>query len=233
MTITKKGSDYSRADRKAKKRKLEDAIPDLPGDREAVEITPADDKSSKKRKRAPGDTEAKEVVNDKERKSAKKEQKRRRVEKETALTLPPGNEETVKKSKKGKKESIADEASEETPAQSKGAPEIEEAPKKSKKERKTERKAREAAEKAANQAVVKPEEDTKATLEHEPTGSVNPASSGDKKPKKNNRNREKKRKASLENGAEGKAPRFIAFIGMSLSMAIRCAVAHRERESAL
>ena len=32
MGVTKKGTEPSRAERKAKKRKLEDAIPDLPGD---------------------------------------------------------------------------------------------------------------------------------------------------------------------------------------------------------
>jgi nucleolar protein 6 len=211
MAITKKGSDPSRADRKAKKRKLEDAVPDLPGDNEAEERTPSNDKSSKKRKRTPDETEVKETVDDKEKKSTKKEKKRKRVEEETALRL--GNEGTVE-GLKSKKEPTADETSEETLVKSKGTAGIGEEPKKSKKERKIERKAREAAEKATSQAVIHSQEDLKPTLEHESNGSATLANSEEKKRKKNNRNRKGNRKAALENGADGKAPRFIAFIGM-------------------
>lgn len=197
---SKKGTDATRAERKAKKRKLEDAIPDLPGD-DAAEETPKKEKSSKKRKRS----EDEDVV---EEKAAKKEKKEKKSKKDKYA----GDEEDTEKearraAKKAKKALKAECTTAADLAVKEPEPVVEEeAPKKSKKERKAERKAKEAANGTAIATA------TKDAVKVEAGGEVE-----EKKAKKNNRNRSKKREgdaAAKENGEEGKAAaRFICFIG--------------------
>lgn len=219
MGTTKKGSDPSRADRKAKKRKLEDAIPDLPGDDEPQEITTSDDKSSKKRKRAAGEISGdNDLADDKERKSAKKE-KREKKQKRNAEDSLLSSTEGVKAAD-GKGEAITDEPKEDVSTKPEVPNISEDGPKKSKKERKAERKAREAIEKVEKEASKPadlPKENSTSIEDKGGNTSTKLAGSEEKKPRKNNRNREKKRWAALQKGTEEKAPRFIAFIGNTFS----------------
>jgi nucleolar protein 6 len=216
MGISKQRTEPSRANRKAKKRKLEDAIPDLPGDDDAQEVSSAAhelgiiEKPSKKRKRTNEEAETQEnpEVREKKRKSSKKERKQKE-ENVIVQAVDIGNGDgVVKKSKKSKKE----EANEESSAVQNEADETDDAPKKSKKERKAERKAREAADKANDPDRNEPMKDSNGKAEVK-ANAVDTSTSTEEKKRKNNRNREKKRKTALENGLESKPPRFIAFIG--------------------
>jgi len=203
MGVSKDTAGLSRAERKSKKRQLEDAIPDLPGDDqggdEAIAGEEAEGKS-KKRKRNGDEGD----VDEEARKAAKKEKKRRKSEAAAAAAAEGGDGEeggveipaAAKKTKKSKssKEDEVVEAVEEVQGEV-----GDEAPRKSKKERKAERKAKEAAE-----AEAKPKEEE----------AVAGADEDGKPAKKNNRNREKKRKAAAEGGE--KEARFICFIGMFL-----------------
>jgi nucleolar protein 6 len=202
-----KSTDASRAERKAKKRALEAAIPDLPGDHENaedVEVEAKAEKKSKKRKRD-------DVVEDSETKKAKKEKKDKKKRKSEAAEVEAEAEEELQEEKPAKKEKNEKKEKKEGKAANTNGESVpavanldgeEDAPRKSKKERKAERKAAEAA--AASKSTP-----TKAVSE---TNGVTPAE--EKKSKKNNRNREKKRKGDSANGdTEGKAARFIVFIG--------------------
>lgn len=206
-----------RSERKAKKRKAEDAIPDVPegyGDEEVQEV----EVKSKKRKHSEeeGEGEAKKAKKEKREKKLAKEEKGEKTKKE-------------KKSKNtDEKQNVeAVEEVEET-----AQPEGEEAPRKSKKERKAERKAKEAAERAANPPELpKATSTTAATATAAPsshsvegegksTAGVTPAkpkldADGNPIKKKNNRNREKKRLAAAVLAASGEKapPRFIVFVG--------------------
>jgi len=204
MGLPKKGSEgISRAERKAKKRKIEDTIPDLPGDEQILQESV--DEPKKKRKRS---SELDESLIDEEKKAAKKEKKRKKAE-------DGGGEEVdktaVKKAKKEKKaaEEVVEEPAVKAEELIKVEEVVEEAPRKSKKERKAERKALEAAVK----------KDAPVTEDSKPAAEVDGEESKDtaEKAKKNNRNREKKRKAALENGetAEKTPDRFIVFVGES------------------
>jgi nucleolar protein 6 len=227
MGSSKKQPDATRQERKARKRKLEDAVPDLPGDNdEAV----SQEKSGKKRKRdRTADVEEDEedgIIGDKEKKERKKEKKRRRKEAEEGAVpieeeVEAKAEKKEKKSKEEKKEkegAVPIEEEVEAKAEKKEkkskkekkekesaavepvvAAEAEEGPKKSKKERKAERKAKEAAEATAKGKDAAAVKDSKAESE---TNGDSKSAEGDKKSKKNNRNREKKRKgaASSEDG---------------------------------
>ncbi|TVY28816.1 putative RNA-binding protein [Lachnellula hyalina] len=192
---SKKGNnDATRAERKAKKRKLEDAIPDLPGEEVVV-----DEKPKKKRKRSADE----DVV---EEKAAKKEKKSKK-DKDAVADEDKEARSAAKKAKKALKAEQSETAAVELAVQELVAEE--EVPKKSKKERKAERKAKEAAETAtaANGTAAKD-----STSKEEADGDGE-----EKKSKKNNRNRAEKRKreaAAKETGEEGgKAARFICFIG--------------------
>jgi nucleolar protein 6 len=226
MAISKKGKDASRAERKANKRKLEDAIPDLPDDNEAVELPEApsgtEEKGSKKRKRNNDEhdtTENGAALGDVQRKAAKKkreEKKRLRSKKDKFVG---DDENIVKEENKSKKAEEADQVNEGSLiqiAKPEDSTEDAAAPRRSKKERKAERKARETAEAAANKAV----ETTPLGLALVPDGKA--AIAEEKKSKKNNRNRERKRKgvndqAKVVDGsgdiAKAKPARFIVFIG--------------------
>ncbi|TVY48119.1 putative RNA-binding protein [Lachnellula occidentalis] len=201
---TKKGSnDATRAERKAKKRKAEDAIPDLPGEDVVAEEKPKE----KKRKRSADE----DVVE--EEKAAKKEKKSKSKKDKDAVEDVDEDKEAKRAAKKAKKASKAEPSETsavELPVQEPVTEE--EAPKKSKKERKAERKAKEAAETAAA---------ANGTAAKDPTSKEEVAGDGDaeeKKSKKNNRNRAKKRDAAAKGtGEEGEkaaaAARFICFIG--------------------
>jgi nucleolar protein 6 len=220
MGPSKKGNDATRAELKAKKRKLEDAIPDLPGDEVAEE------KPEKKRKRS-GDEDAveekekkkkrkkdKDVGEDEDnetRRAAKKARKALKTEQNgnAAVEEPGAEEEALKKSKKERKALKAEQNGNETAQLAVQEPVAEEeVPKKSKKERKAERKAKEAAEAAAANGTVAKDSMTKVEANGDGEG---------KKSKKNNRNRSEKPKrdaTAKESGEEGgKAARFICFIG--------------------
>jgi len=197
MGASKDTAGLSRAERKSKKRQLEDAIPDLPGDDQGVEEPKTGETSegkSKKRKRNGDEGD----VDEEARKAAKKEKKRQKSE--AAAAAEEGNNSdggaAVAAADGGKKKKSSKKEAETVGAVEEAKGEVTEEARKSKKERKAERKAKEAAE-----AEAKPKEE--AVVEGD--GEVKPA-------KKNNRNREKKRKAAAEGGE--KEARFICFIGM-------------------
>jgi nucleolar protein 6 len=216
MAVPKRGSDQSRAERKAKKRKLEDTIPDLPGDDQVVAAELASDNDehlSKKRKRSSENG----LVEGGDGKPKKKEKKRQKDGDSTTLAGGDNGSDSIpNKTKKGKKEVKHQVSVEESPADLVVAVGDTDVPKKSKKERKAERKAREAVEKATRDKDALAGESTSIAVDGSKAATIMPADPEEKRPKKNNRNREKKRKAALEDGAEVKAPRFIAFIGMSI-----------------
>ncbi|PMD46389.1 hypothetical protein L207DRAFT_507304 [Hyaloscypha variabilis F] len=215
-----KSTDISRAERKAKKRALEDAIPDLPGDNE-VETGQAEkaEKNSKKRKRD-GERDAAEAVVQNGQKAKKDKNKRRKIEEAEAAEEVKDAVKAPKKEKKSKKGKASESTEDcEVPKPLKvdtNMAEAPEEPKKTKKERKAERKARQAAETAAKGP------DPPSPPETTPQANGD-SSKGEeeKKSKKNNRNRDKKRKGTSANGEvsqpeEGKASkaaRFIVFIG--------------------
>jgi nucleolar protein 6 len=217
----KKGSDPSRAERKAKKRKLEDAIPDVPGDNEIAEepqIASRTEKPSKKRKReheADADAEENGLTNGKQgrkEKGAKKSKKRRNEEGGVALNG----------------DIVEEVVSEKSGAEADNALESSETPRKSKKERKAERKAREAAEAAANNADRAPA--VTSNRGSEDTGGPIAPAAKEKKSKKNKQNQEKDGKDTAgkkdaTNGnkekTDGRAARFIVFIGNISSNAVR------------
>jgi nucleolar protein 6 len=220
MGNTKRALEPSRAERKAKKRKLEDAIPDVPTDFDIQEhdsLTSKTARSTTKKGKInegtshPNLTMQIEGGQHEARKEAKKENKKKvitatdshgadlpSVEKTTKNTISPTTRELVER-----------------------ATETSDIPKKSKKERKAERKAREAADVAnrdKGNLVDSPH------LRPEPNEHSTPSRSEHKKPAKNNRNREKKRKGiNVENAtapgnggvSNAKAARFIVFIGKS------------------
>ncbi|KAH6671721.1 hypothetical protein B0J14DRAFT_79684 [Halenospora varia] len=202
-TKKSKSSDPTRAERKAKKRKLEDAIPDLPGEENEVaeEVNGEEgEKKSKKRKRSKDHEEPEAVVEETEKQREKREKKERKQ---------------AKRAKKEEQNGAAEETEEKEDVKMDGVESTangEEAPKKSKKERKAERKAKEAAEVAAAEATAKSTSN----------GDSKEEGAEEQKSKKNNRNREKKRKG-LVTGANGtavegedkekKPARFICFIG--------------------
>ena len=225
MGSSKKQPDATRQERKAKKRKLEDAVPDLPGDNDAVVSRETSGKKRKRDRDAGVEEDEVDGMTDgqEEKKREKKEKKRRRKEAEEG-GLPIEEEvegKAEKKEKKSKKEKKEKESAAVEPAI---ATEAEDGPKKSKKERKAERKAKEAAEAAVKGKDAAAGEGSKA--EAETNGGSESAEAG-KKSKKNNRNREKKRKGTAASGEgvavngagekdESKAKkdaRFICFVG--------------------
>ncbi|OBT99341.1 hypothetical protein VE01_02588 [Pseudogymnoascus verrucosus] len=223
-----KKSAGPRSERKAAKRKAQDAIPDVPEDynNEGAEEVAA----PKKRKRDDDeeggeDTEEsgiKKVRKEKKEKKEKEEGKKEKKEKKPKKDAEGGDEDTM-----------MEDAAPKEPKEPK-----EDVPKKSKKERKAERKAQQAAEAIANAKANRAAEEaaaaSKPTVASDGTEASKPAAAaaaGGKTPKaekapkldkdgnpikkKNNRNREKKRLAAATAIAAGeKAPaRFIVFVG--------------------
>ncbi|CAD6447816.1 307b0a56-3876-49b9-a6fa-28a4b3a4c887 [Sclerotinia trifoliorum] len=181
------GAGASRAERKAKRRKLENSIPDIPDDNDIESID--DSAVSSKRKRALED-------------DANEDQ-----------AIPLDHNEDLAKNKESNRKSKKTKTSAETPSQparireSSHVTETEPAPKKSKKERKAERKAREAAENTistnqeAEAAARGNDQDTKA-----------PGSS-DQTTAEKKRVKSKKQGGASDANTESKASRFIVFIG--------------------
>ena len=235
MGTSKNSHDATRQERKAKKRKLEDAVPDLPGDvADTGDSEEVGRKAGKKQKR---DTDTGDGVIDEEKQRKREKKERKKLRKEEAEFPEEGGvpldvvdedgegvkNEKSKKDKRAKKSAVAEEPviELETVAEEAG-------PKKSKKERKAERRAKEAAEGAAPVEELK---ESKSEQKVNGNASMNgEAAEGEKKSRKNNRNREKKRKGTVppEGGAvngnaekptgegkEKKDARFICFIGTS------------------
>jgi hypothetical protein len=181
------GSGISRAERKAKKRKLENSIPDVPEDLETESAN--EEITSAKRKRdshdgADGSAEQDAKKSERIEKSDR-EAKRTKVNSTDApsSSIPTGDQEA----------SLLDD---------------ENAPKKSKKERKAERKAREAA--AAAAAAATPE--TLAATTTPEQNAPDKASRVESAKTKAGTSVRKKQKVT-DPKPEGKAARFIVFIG--------------------
>lgn len=234
-----------RSERKAAKRKAQDAIPDVPEDytnEGAEEVT-----APKKRKRdddEDAEEGAEEVKKPKKAKKLRKEKKEKK-EKEEKKEKKPKKEKKLKTDGEGEGEGEGEDTvmADATPKEPK-----EEVPKKSKKERKAERKAQQAAQAIAkakaNRAAE--EEAPKPTVADDGTETSKPAvaaagktAKAEKAPKldkdgnpikkKNNRNREKKRLAAATAIAAGeKAPaRFIVFVGnLPFSATVASITAH-------
>lgn len=227
MAITKTNKDPTRAERKLKKRKLEEAIPDLPGDVGAADsrdpstsVKKGQRKASKKRKLGECSTHGVDFQQGGEKELQKKKTKEGKI---AVKDSESHADEIVKTNDKaldsdhigelrsGKLDSIHDKLERKIEVPGDSATPIDENPpgKKSKKERKAERKAAEAAQAAASDNSASPSIEDSAVKgeERAPSG----------KSKKNNRNREKKRKRGNINDvserAEGKTTRFIVFIG--------------------
>jgi nucleolar protein 6 len=212
MGASKKGQDPTRAERKAKKRKLEDTIPDLPGDGETLDVNGSkNDRLSKKSKRTKGLADEPNVpVEDRALKSGQ-----RSCSRDDGVNSPSAETEITQRVAKQdwRREGVGAHAIKESLGDV-DATVIKDSVKKSKKERKAERKAREAAKGAASHDVVKQAPEPKSNSEPGISATAITPSSEEKKPRRNNRNREKRRRAALEGGTEEKAHRFIAFIGV-------------------
>jgi nucleolar protein 6 len=220
MAITKKDKDPTRAGRKLKKRKLEEAISDLPGDAGTANSqdpsTPTKEgrgKSFKRRKLGESSTHDIDMQQGGENEHQQKKNQEEKAGKRAVKDNKSHADEIVKSSDKasdsdhidklrsGKLGSIHGKLEREIEVTGDSTAPIDEDPpaKKSKNQRKAKRKTAEAAQAAAsNKFTSPPTEDT-------PVASGEAVQSG--KSKKNNRNRKKKRKD------EGKAQRFIVFIG--------------------
>ncbi|KAJ8058525.1 hypothetical protein OCU04_012708 [Sclerotinia nivalis] len=181
------GAGASRAERKAKRRKLENSIPDIPNDIDTESIN--DSAVSSKRKRALEDD-----ANDDQ-------------------TIPLDHDGEVAKNKESNRKSKKTKTSAETPSlptqirESSDVTETEVAPKKSKKERKAERKAREATE---NTISTNQEAEATARGNGQDT---NATRSSDQTTAEKKRVKSKKQGGVPGANAESKAARFIVFIG--------------------
>ncbi|KIN07670.1 hypothetical protein OIDMADRAFT_16260, partial [Oidiodendron maius Zn] len=206
----KKGTDTSRAERKAKKRKLEDTIPDVPGDNSITEpdltITTPSEEPQKKRKRDNDDDVARGdgVTKDKKKKKEKKDKKKDKK----------SNNEGEAESKALNAEAVVSKDNSGVGADN--AVENGDAPKKSKKERKAERRAREAAEVAAKDGETPESTSTR----HESSGAAALTPGKDKKAKKDKKKQDKmastaseKQQSTISGKSGGKDARFIVFIG--------------------
>jgi len=193
----------SRQDRKAKKRKLEDAVPDLPGDND-------NDNDN-------GGVALEAVKSESEERMSKKA---RKEEKKKAKKL--GNETGAEAQSNREGEDVKVEAAkvEESETKVNLLGEVE-APRKSKKERKAERKAKDAAAKAmgaSEDAESKPTTTTTTSIESIPqsTSTQSQTSKRDRDVNKpNNAYRDKKRaeKASKKASNPAYTDKFIIFVG--------------------
>lgn len=213
MGVKKAEKDATRAERKAKRRKAENAIPDLPGDSEIHEQNT--EKISKKRKRLDNH----EPIDDpKPEKKARKHEKKARKNTTEPGALVGDADEQVGSSLKNY--TVVTTVDHELPKDEHVVDITSEPPKKSKKERKAERKVAEAAA-AAAASTTGTDETTTQQEPKESTSQPQDDSAQPVKSKKNNRNREKKRQAAsiVAGNAEDpdktnkKAARFIVFIG--------------------
>ncbi|KFY61462.1 hypothetical protein V496_04990 [Pseudogymnoascus sp. VKM F-4515 (FW-2607)] len=243
-----------RSERKAAKRKAQDAIPDVPEDYTNDAGAEEEVAAPKKRKRDDEDEEADEGAGEGDVKKPKKAKKLRKEKKEK-MEKEGGKKE--KKEKKPKTDDAEGEAEDTVMEDTTPKEPKEDVPKKSKKERKAERKAQQAAEAIANAkanraaeeaaAASKPAAASNETEASSSSSSSKPAAAaaGAKTPKaekapkldkdgnvikkKNNRNREKKRLAAATAIAAGeKAPaRFIVFVGnLPFSATVASITAH-------
>jgi len=243
MGVSKHAKDSTRAERKAKKRKLEDAVPDLPGDHDSVVLAVAPKSSettSKKRKRTTEDAAI--LVHPDEpditlsTKILKKHKKR--AQDNTELVTIVGSEEPLvngdgvsKREKYNNNETPNEQAAAASNINTLafGAENNEAAPRKSKKERKAEKKAREA-KKTEDLATSSQGEPSETTKPHEQSNSQmkNPkdSSTGELKEQKVKMRQEKREKRNAissitksvsstaqKEKGEGNAARFIVFIG--------------------
>lgn len=235
MVITSNDKSSTRAERKTKKRKLEDAIPNLPGDTGFEEIQNTSkrrhDKTSKIR--SPTNDDAEDVIDNSchshPQKAGKKEKKPAISKQDFGSNGQATDLNATKKTKSTKLETARylDGYSDEDTMTANivlDTMEGDRPPKKSKKERKAARKAIEAGQ-AAQTAEITTGNDAPSVpvLDSLGTDGVEPVVV---KSRKNNRNREKKRKVVRGNGTTGtgevndtkdeikaKAVRFICFIG--------------------
>ncbi|KFY35388.1 hypothetical protein V494_05983 [Pseudogymnoascus sp. VKM F-4513 (FW-928)] len=233
-----------RSERKAAKRKAQDAIPDVPEDY-GNEVSEEVSEAPKKRKRSEDDEADEGAEEVKKPKKAKKLRKEKKEKKEKE-----GKKEKKEKKEKKPKATEGEGEDEDTvmaePAEPKEPKE--DVPKKSKKERKAERKAQQAAEAIANAKANRAREEAAPTTTTAGDGTETSApttATGEKTPKaekavkldkdgnpikkKNNRNREKKRLAAATAIAAGeKAPaRFIVFVGnLPFSATVESITAH-------
>jgi nucleolar protein 6 len=229
MAITKRDKEPTRAERKSKKRKFQEAIPDLPGDIGATDsqnaptpVIEGRENSSEKRKlgkssihdvdfQEDGENELQQEKNEGKGKGKRAVKDSESHADEVAKSNDKAsNSDHIGELRSVKMESIHRKLEREIEVSGDSATPIDDPPaKKSKKERKAERKAAEAAQSAAsnNSAPSLIEDSAVACGEEAPLGKLN----------KNIRNRERKRKGGNSNNvseeAEGKVPRFIVFIG--------------------
>jgi nucleolar protein 6 len=183
-----KRTDATRQERKAKKRKLEDAIPDVPGDNdiEVAETDAATEQAPKKMKRDDNDSgEDMPVVKEKKSRRQKREHRESKGEEQSL----PGTETDAKAAEN----------------------ENGEEPKKSKKARKAERRAREAAEAAATKKD-QGEEPAAASNTAPPASGGTPAVAASKE----KMSRREKSRLNGNGEKSEKAARFIVFIGTYL-----------------
>lgn len=180
------GAGASRAERKAKRRKLEDSIPDIPDDLETESNT---DSVSAKRKRNLDDDANEEQIVDGNGEITKKNKESNHKSKKTKTTLVDITSLPVQN---GELSDIA---------------ETEVAPKKSKKERKAERKAKEA---AAN-ATSKTQDTETAAKKNDPD--TNAVGDSDQTTSTKKRAKNKKQGDGSGANAESKTSRFIVFVG--------------------
>jgi nucleolar protein 6 len=236
-----KSYDSTRAERKAKKRKLAELVPDLPGDEghdgELKNGREDTRESLKKKKKTTNEKES--AINERGQSERKNENNRKKIKgldgdggTKVGITGghcedPNGTHKTIQYKDHKRAEIQLDTAK--PIAESEENPQDQEPARKSKKERKAEKRAKEAAESTKNQGshVL----DSLAKANHEVNLDV-AATLEKKNPRKNNRNREKKREAAaaaaaakdksstdsqLQKLAVDRPNRFIVFIGLSLS----------------
>ncbi|KAB8290516.1 hypothetical protein EYC80_010944 [Monilinia laxa] len=180
------GAGASRAERKAKRRKLENSIPDIPDD---LETESNNDSVLAKRKRALDDDANEGQIIDGNEEIAKK------------------NKESNHKSKKNKTTAVDTTSLPVQNGELSDIAETELAPKKSKKERKAERKAREAAANATSNT-----QDTE-TAEKKNGPDTNTVGDSDQTTCTKKRAKNKKQGDGSGANAESKASRFIVFVG--------------------
>lgn len=232
MAIVGKDKDPSRADRKAKKRKAEDAIPDLPGDNNDEGQSTSTEQPSKKHKRnievAGGKAGGMNGEIPKKGIDEKNEKKIKKVKAGAGrgLDFTEGMEGVpleIKHKKSTRYSAVG--VDEETALEKRVVSAGDDMPRKSKKERKAERKAKESTAAASRAPATVETEATIAEVAMPASATVADGVAAEPtKSKKNNRNREKNRKnVNLEpvTGAGGaakadkKADRFIVFIGIA------------------
>ncbi|KAI9740128.1 MAG: hypothetical protein M1818_004879 [Claussenomyces sp. TS43310] len=227
MGMAKKEKDGTRAERKAKKRRAEDAISDLPGDSEAVEAEGAaiqsKRNSSRKRQRLQptgnvsifeARTEEKRI-RDKDRKPKRAD--RHSTSSDDVENLPKAQPGAPLAENKAQAPATNAIVGGQSGMSNLSILHANEPPKKSKKDRKAEKKAAELSA-ATKTTTTTTDEQGHGEVIAPPDDAYEATPNG----KKNNRNRERRRKGVKDvakkvtdeaRETEGKAPRFIVFIG--------------------